>query len=119
MPKFSNTHTQTHTHTHTRIFANANGYLLILFVWRFLWWSNTFAPVLYICFEGDISTSYIITSVLRLLHYAASRHFVSAGGALRAPGITLIISKGDNISKYVCSTAIIVIARKITKFVNF
>ena len=38
--------------------------------------------------------------------------------ALRAPGITLINYNGDNISKYVCPTAIIDIARKITKFVN-
>ena len=49
---------------------------------------------------------------------AAGGHFVSAGGALWAPGVTLI-NYGDNISKYVCPTSIIDIARKITEFVNF
>ena len=37
-------------------------------------------------------------------------------GRLWSPLINL---KGDNISKYVCPTIIIDIARKITKFVNF
>ena len=41
------------------------------------------------------------------LRSAASGHFVSAGGALWAPGVTLINYKGDNISKYVCLTVII------------
>ena len=41
---------------------------------------------------------------------------MSAGGALRAPGITLINYNGDNSSKYVCPTVIIDIARKINKF---
>ena len=36
-----------------------------------------------------------------------------------APGITLINYKGDNISKYICPTIIIDIARKITEFVKF
>ena len=40
---------------------------------------------------------------------------VFAGGGLRAPGVTLINYKGDSISKYICSTVIIYIARKITK----
>ena len=44
---------------------------------------------------------------------------MSARGALRAPGVTLINYKGDNISKYVCPTIIFDIARKITKLVNF
>ena len=50
---------------------------------------------------------------------AAGGHFVSAGGSLRSPGITLINYKGDNISKYVCPTLRIDIARKITRFINF
>ena len=50
---------------------------------------------------------------------AAGGDFVSTGGALWAPGVTLINYKGSNISKYVYPTAIIDIARKITKFVNF
>ena len=50
---------------------------------------------------------------------AAGGHFVSAGGSLRSPGVTLVNYKGDNISKYVCSTVLIDITRKITKFVNF
>ena len=44
---------------------------------------------------------------------------MSAGGSLRSPGVTLVNYKGDNISKYVCSTVLIDITRKITKFVNF
>ena len=44
---------------------------------------------------------------------------MSAGGALRAPGVILINYKGDNISKYVCPTVIIDIARKIAKFSIF
>ena len=51
--------------------------------------------------------------------FAAGGHFVSAGGSLRSPGVTLVNYKGDNISKYVCSTVLIDITRKITKFVNF
>ena len=47
------------------------------------------------------------------------KHFVSAGGALRAPVIVLINYKGDNISKYVCPTVIIDIARKITNLSIF
>ena len=53
------------------------------------------------------------------LRCAAGGHFVSAGGCLRSPGVTLVNYKGDNISKYVCSTVLIDITRKITKFVNF
>ena len=52
------------------------------------------------------------------LRCAAGGHFVSAGGALRAPGVTLINYEGDNFSKYVFSAVIIDTARKITKFVN-
>ena len=37
----------------------------------------------------------------------------------KAPRLTLINYKVDNISKYVCLTVIIDITRKITKFVNF
>ena len=62
---------------------------------------------------------FTVTSALRWLRSAAGGHFVSAGGALRAPGVTLINYKGDNIPKYVCRTVIIDIARKITKFVKF
>ena len=63
---------------------------------------------------------YIYTSALRAcLRCAADGHFVSAGGSLRSPGVTLVNYKGDNISKYVCSTVLIDITRKITKFVNF
>ena len=62
----------------------------------------------------------IYTSALRAcLRCAAGGHFVSAGGSLRSPGVTLVNYKGDNISKYVCSTVLIDITRKITKFVNF
>ena len=53
------------------------------------------------------------------LRCAAGGHFVSAGGALWASGVTMINYKGENISKYVCPTVIIDIARKNTKFVNF
>ena len=44
---------------------------------------------------------------------------MSAGGALWAPGVTMINYKGDNISKYVCLTVKFDITRKITKFLNF
>ena len=53
------------------------------------------------------------------LRCAAGGHFVSAGGSLRSPGVTLVNYKGDNISKYVCPTDLINMARKITKFINF
>ena len=53
------------------------------------------------------------------LRCAAGGHFVSAGGSLRSPEVTLVNYKGDSISKYVCPTMIIDITRKITKFVNF
>ena len=53
------------------------------------------------------------------LRSAAGGHFVSAGSTLRAPGVTMINYKGENIPKYTCPTVIIDIARKITKFVNF
>ena len=49
---------------------------------------------------------------------AAGGHFVSAGGSLRSPGVTLVNYKGSNISKYFHPTVIIDIARKITKFIN-
>ena len=52
------------------------------------------------------------------LRCAAGRHFVSAGGSLRSPGVILVNYKRDNISKYVCPNVIIYIARKITKFTN-
>ena len=55
------------------------------------------------------------TSAIRLLRCAARGHFVSAGGSLQSAGVTLVNYKGDNISKYVCPTVIIYIARKITK----
>ena len=59
------------------------------------------------------------TSALRAcLRCTAGGHFVSAGGSLRSPGVTLVNYKGDNISKYVCPTVLIDITRKITKFVN-
>ena len=61
----------------------------------------------------------LYTSALRAcLRCAAGGHFVSAGGSLRSPGVTLVNYKGDNISKYVCPTVLIDITRKITKFVN-
>ena len=64
--------------------------------------------------------NFYLTSALRAcLRCAAGGHFVSAGGSLRSPGVTLVNYKGDNISKYVCSTVLIDITRKITKFVNF
>ena len=44
------------------------------------------------------------------LRCAAGEHFVSAGGALWAPGVTLINYKGNNISKHVYPTVIIDIA---------
>ena len=53
------------------------------------------------------------------LRCAAGGHFVSAGGSLRSPGVTLVNYKGDNISKYVYPSVKIDITRKITKFVNF
>ena len=53
------------------------------------------------------------------LRCAAGGHFVSARGSLRAPGVTLVDYKGDNISKYFCPTVIIDIARKITKLPIF
>ena len=56
---------------------------------------------------------------IRLLGCAAGGHFVSAGGALWAPGSTMINYKGNNIFKYVCPTVLIDIARKISKFINF
>ena len=61
----------------------------------------------------------IFTSALcACLRCAAGGHFVSAGGSLRSPGVTLVNYKGDNISEYVCPTVLIDITRKITKFVN-
>ena len=51
---------------------------------------------------------YMYTSALRAcLRCAAGGHFVPAGGSLRSPGVTLVNYKGDNISKYVCSTVLI------------
>ena len=72
-------------------------------------------------FVTDILYIYILyTSALRAcLRCAADGHFVSAGGSLRSPRVTLVNYMGDNISKYVCSTVLIDITRKITKFVNF
>ena len=43
---------------------------------------------------------------------------MSAGGSLQSPGVTLVMYKGDSLSKYVCPTVIIDITRKNTKFVN-
>ena len=69
--------------------------------------------------RGSSVYIYIYTSVLRAcLRCAAGGHFVSAGGSLRSPGVTLVNYMGDNISKYVCPTVLIDITRKITKFVN-
>ena len=59
-----------------------------------------------------------IQAGLAYLRCAAGGQFVSAGGSLWAPGVILINYNGGNISKYVGPTAIIDIARKITKFVN-
>ena len=74
-------------------------------------------------FVTDINYNRVLivkTSALRAcLRCTAGGHFVSAGGSLRSPGVTLVNYKGDNISKYVCSTVLIDITRKITKFVNF
>ena len=50
---------------------------------------------------------------------ASGGHKVSAGGSFRSPGVTLVNYKGNNISKYVCPTDLINMARKITKFINF
>ena len=50
---------------------------------------------------------------------AAGGHFVSAGGSLRSPGVTLVNYKGVNTSKYVCPAVLIDIVRKITKNINF
>ena len=50
--------------------------------------------------------------IFACLRCAAGGHFVSAGGALWAPGVTLINYKGDDITKYVCPTLIIDIPRK-------
>ena len=60
---------------------------------------------------------------LKLARFASLRcatggHFMSAGCALWAPGITWINYKGDNISQHFCPTVLIDIARKITKFVS-
>ena len=55
----------------------------------------------------------------RQARFAAGGNFVSARGSLRSPGVTLVNYKGNNISKYVCPTVLIDIARKITKFINF
>ena len=66
-----------------------------------------------------IIMEFIVTRALRLLALAAGGHFMSAGGALWAPGVTWMDCRGDNTSKYVCPTVIIDITRKITKFVNF
>ena len=52
------------------------------------------------------------------LRCAAGGHFVSAGVSLQSSGVTLIDYKGNNISKYVCPTVKINIAREITKFIN-
>ena len=60
-----------------------------------------------------------ITSAFAWQCSAAGRQFVSAGGALWAPGLTLIYHKEDTISKYVCLTVKIDVTRTITKFVNF
>ena len=50
---------------------------------------------------------------------AAGGNFVSAGGSLRSPGVTLVNNKGENISKYVHLSVKTDFTRKITKFVNF
>ena len=61
---------------------------------------------------------YYYNIIIIQARFAAGGHFVSAGGSLRSPGVTLVNYKGDNISKYVCPTVLIDITRKITKFVN-
>ena len=62
---------------------------------------------------------YIHTSELCLLALRGRRTLCVARGSLQSPGVTLVIYKGDNISKYVCPTVIIYIPRKSTKFINF
>ena len=69
--------------------------------------------------SGPRSPQTIIFGPRATLRCAAGGHFVSAGGALLVPGVTLINYKGNNISKYVRLTVIIDIAQKITKFINF
>ena len=46
------------------------------------------------------------------LRCAAGGHFVSAGGSLRSPEVTLVNYKGESISKYVCPTVLIDITQK-------
>ena len=53
------------------------------------------------------------------LRCAAGGHFMSAGGTLRSPGITMVNYKGDSKSKYAQLTVNIDITRKITKIINF
>ena len=67
----------------------------------------------YISFANQIITKY--NSNKRASLACAAR----LADTLCPPGVTLINYKGDNISKYVCPTVIIYIARKITKFINF
>ena len=58
----------------------------------------------------------ITTSALRLLALRGRWTLYVRRRSPSAPGIRLINYKGDNISKYVCPSAIIDIARKMTKF---
>ena len=69
-------------------------------------------------FVTDIVYIYI-QARFACLRCAAGGQFVYAGGALWAPGVTLINYMGYYISKYVCPTVIMDIAREVTKFVNF
>ena len=72
-----------------------------------------------ICDPDCIFAISILQTRFACLRCAASGHFVSAGGSLRSPGVTLLNYEGENISKYVCPTVIIDIARKITKLISF
>ena len=66
--------------------------------------------------EGYVLTEFYCTIYIQArfacLRCAAGGHFVSAGGALWAPGVAMINYKRENISKYVSTTVIIKIAQK-------
>ena len=53
-------------------------------------------------FVTDIYIYIYVQARIACLRCAAVRHFVSAGGSLRSPGVTLVNYKGDSFSKYVC-----------------
>ena len=58
------------------------------------------------------STLFSLQGRFACLRCAAGGHFVSAGGSLGSPGVTLVNYKGDSISKYVCPTVITDITQK-------